>query len=164
MTVPVPSVRYFTVAEANRTLPLVRMVVGDLVELYNDLHRRRERLVALRNRQGRSARGLDDPYEEEILQMETELETDAERLQKYVEELQQIGAELKDPFTGLTAFRSILDGREVYLCWMPGEEEITTWHELDAGYSGRQSLYEGVLTPEAFSTGSEEFEDEGESH
>lgn len=145
MTIPAPappasSVRYFTVEEANRALPLVRRIVQDIVELYNDLHRRRERLVALRSRQGHVTRGPDDPYEAEVLQMESDLEQDVERLQEYVDELRQIGAELKDPFTGLVDFRTIVDGREAYLCWRLGEDEITAWHELDAGYEGRRSL------------------------
>jgi hypothetical protein len=145
MTIPAPappasSVRYFTVQQANRALPLVRRIVQDIVELYNDLHRRRERLVTLRVRQGQHTRRPDDPYEAEVLQMESDLEQDVERLQEYVDELRQIGAELKDPFTGLVDFRTIVEGREAYLCWRLGEDEITAWHELDAGYEGRRPL------------------------
>lgn len=144
MTLPAPSIRHFTVEEANRTLPLVRRIVQDIVELYNDLHRRRERLVALRGRQGRQTRGPDDPYEAEVIQMEAELETDVERLQSYVDELQQIGVELKDPFVGLVDFRTVLEGREAYLCWRLGEDEIAHWHPLDTGFEGRQSLLAGA--------------------
>lgn len=145
MTIPAPapaaaSVRYFTVQQANRALPLVRRIVQDIVELYTDLHRRRERLAALRTRQGQITRGPDDPYEAEVLQMESDLEHDVERLQEYVDELRRIGVELKDPFTGLVDFRTIVEGREAYLCWRLGEDEITSWHELDAGYEGRRSL------------------------
>jgi hypothetical protein len=118
------------------------MIVQDIVELYGDLHRRRERLSALRTRQGKRNRGADDPYEEEILQMESELESDVERLQAFVDELQQIGVELKDPLTGLVDFRTEINGREACLCWRLGEDEIRHWHELDAGFAGRQSLAE----------------------
>jgi hypothetical protein len=47
---------------------------------------------------------------------------------------------LRDLDRGLLDFPSILDGREVYLCWIDGEAEIGFWHELDAGYAGRQEL------------------------
>jgi len=47
---------------------------------------------------------------------------------------------LKDYFTGLVDFPSRLDGREVYLCWRFGEDEIAHWHELDAGFAGRQKI------------------------
>jgi hypothetical protein len=30
------------------------------------------------------------------------------------------------------------DGREVYLCWQHGEEDIEFWHDLDAGFAGRR--------------------------
>jgi hypothetical protein len=33
-----------------------------------------------------------------------------------------------------------MDGREVYLCWRLGEPEVAFWHELDAGFGGRQKL------------------------
>jgi hypothetical protein len=139
MTIPAPPVRQFTVDDANRTLPLVRMIVQDIVELYNDLDRRRDRLVALRSRTG-SKRRPDDPYEAEIIQMEVELESDVERLTGFIEELRKIGAELKDPATGLVDFPAVVNGREVYLCWRLGEPKVGFWHDLEAGIAGRQAL------------------------
>ena len=50
------------------------------------------------------------------------------------------GIELKDYFTGLIDFPCRMDGREVYLCWRLGEPEVGHWHELDAGFAGRQKL------------------------
>jgi hypothetical protein len=47
---------------------------------------------------------------------------------------------LRDLDRGLIDFPSIRDGREVYLCWIDGEPDIGFWHELDAGYAGRQEL------------------------
>jgi hypothetical protein len=41
---------------------------------------------------------------------------------------------------GLLDFPSLRDGREVYLCWKWGEEDIAFWHEVEAGYGGRQPL------------------------
>lgn len=150
MTVPASVVRRFTVEEANRTLPLVRMVVGDIVELYADLQRRRERLGALRARQGGKARAAHDLYEQEVKQMELELEADAERYQGYLDELTQIGVELKDPALGLVDFRGTLEGRDVYLCWMLGEEFVSHWHPLDASSGDRRSLLEGVASGSEF--------------
>jgi hypothetical protein len=53
-----------------------------------------------------------------------------------------MGIELKDPEQGLIDFRSIREGREVYLCWKLGEERVSHWHEIDAGFAGRQALEE----------------------
>jgi hypothetical protein len=47
---------------------------------------------------------------------------------------------VRDLERGLVDFPAIRDGREVYLCWVEGEPEIGFWHELDAGYAGRQEL------------------------
>jgi hypothetical protein len=47
---------------------------------------------------------------------------------------------LRDLDRGLIDFPSIRDDREVYLCWVDGEPDIAFWHELDAGFAGRQPL------------------------
>jgi hypothetical protein len=47
---------------------------------------------------------------------------------------------LRDLDRGLVDFPTIRDGREVYLCWIEGEPDIEFWHELDAGYAGREAL------------------------
>jgi hypothetical protein len=47
---------------------------------------------------------------------------------------------LRDLDRGLIDFPCLRDGREVYLCWIDGEADIAFWHELDAGYAGRQGL------------------------
>ena len=47
---------------------------------------------------------------------------------------------LRDLERGLIDFPSLREGREVYLCWVEGEDDIAFWHDLDAGYAGRQPL------------------------
>ena len=48
--------------------------------------------------------------------------------------------QVKDIERGLLDFPAIIDGKEVFLCWEKGEEDIEFWHELDAGYAGRERL------------------------
>ncbi len=60
--------------------------------------------------------------------------------QQTVEALHALGCEVKDLEMGLVDFRSLREGREVYLCWRVGEETISYWHELDTGFGGRQPL------------------------
>jgi hypothetical protein len=55
-------------------------------------------------------------------------------------ELQATGIVLRDLDRGLVDFPALLDGREVYLCWEEGEDEIAYWHDVDSGFSGRQPL------------------------
>ena len=131
------SKKFFTVETANASLPLVRAIVQDLSSLSREVIERRERLAHLRD-----GRDLDsaDPYASELVQVEEDLERDSERLQEYVEELRQLGVEPKNGPEGLVDFPSLLDGRVVYLCWKLGEPEVLHWHEIDAGFRGRQSL------------------------
>ncbi len=64
---------------------------------------------------------------------------------EFGDELRRLGVELKDPVAGLVDFLTQIDGREAYLCWKLGEGEIAFWHELNAGFGGRQSLLEGSV-------------------
>jgi hypothetical protein len=140
--------QYFTVDEANRRLPLVRAIVQDIVDLYRDVHDRRDRLARIRQLPGASRRNDESVYGEELRQIEQELEKDLKRLNDFVTELQELGVEFKDPVAGLVDFPTMIDGREAYLCWRLGEDEIAFWHDLDAGFQGRQSLMETSLPGE----------------
>ncbi len=134
---PMPGKKYFTVAEANATLPLVRAVVRDITELARSWRERQEHL----NRIQPGKRGaLSEAHQEELLQVHAEYERDQERMREYEQELKQLGVELKDYFTGLIDFPAWMDGREVYLCWRLGEAEVAHWHELEAGFAGRKKL------------------------
>ena len=83
--------------------------------------------------------------EAEQAQIEEELEKDSERLQEYVEELRQLGVEPKNGPEGLIDFPSTMDDRPIYLCWKLGEPEVLHWHDLDAGFRGRQALVTGSV-------------------
>lgn len=61
-------------------------------------------------------------------------------LQSAAGELDAVDVVVRDLERGLVDFPSLRDGREVYLCWQEGEDEISFWHETDAGFSGRQDL------------------------
>ena len=126
-----PEKKYFDAEQANRMLPLVGSIVRDLVEQYQELSERRDRIA--------SGGGSVGPYREVV---EGELQQQAQRLQEYIEELKQLGVVFKDFTTGLVDFPTRIDGREAYLCWKLGEPQVAFWHEIDAGFRGRQPLNE----------------------
>ncbi len=137
-----PNRKLFTIEEANASLPLVRAITEDLQRLSLDVCERRERLSHLQS--GRESES-QDPYSEELAEIKAELEQDTIRLEEYVDELLQLGVEPKNGSLGLIDFPAEIDGRQIYLCWKLGESEVLCWHELDAGFAGRQPLTAGSL-------------------
>ncbi len=60
--------------------------------------------------------------------------------QRVLREFHRREIQVKDLARGLVDFPALLGGREVFLCWEQGEEDIEFWHELDAGFAGRERL------------------------
>jgi hypothetical protein len=130
--------RFFSVADANKALPLVRRIVGDIVAQFRVVSDLRQRLTSV-NSPSRKRPAPGDPYWEELAHSQAELDAEETKLSEFIEELTSLGVELKGP-DGLCDFPSLRDGREIYLCWRLGEPEVLHWHELNAGFSGRQPL------------------------
>ncbi len=65
---------------------------------------------------------------------------DFEKLDALIHQILDTGVQIKDINSGLLDFSALRDGREVYLCWQYGEDDIAFWHEVDAGYAGRQPI------------------------
>jgi hypothetical protein len=56
-------------------------------------------------------------------------------------QLQAMEVVLRDLDRGLVDFPAVIDGREVYLCWVESEEDgIAYWHDLESGFAGRRPL------------------------
>jgi len=127
-------------------LPLVRAITADLVALARDVVERRQRLASFAKRKATSA---GDPYAEELASMQQAVADDTQRLQEYIDELRRLGVEPKGALEGLVDFPAVLDGKLVFLCWKLGEAEVTHWHDLEAGFAGRQSLVAGVACDHA---------------
>jgi len=64
----------------------------------------------------------------------------AREIEALLREVAELGIEVKDPERGLIDFRSKMRGREVYLCWKLDEDKVSWWHDMDAGFAGRQPL------------------------
>jgi hypothetical protein len=55
-------------------------------------------------------------------------------------EFQTRQIEIKDLERGLIDFPAFVAGKEVFLCWEKSEADIEFWHDLTAGYAGREPL------------------------
>ena len=130
---PQPDRKYFTLAEANRALPYVSRIAEDIRTAYRHA-------VDLQER-------IEDAEPEAQRQMQADYERTIAALNRFVDELHDVGVELKDYDQCLVDFPALHEGREVYLCWKRGEPEIRAWHEIDAGFTGRQDVR--LLEPSA---------------
>jgi len=65
---------------------------------------------------------------------------DFEKLDRLVHRILDTGVQIKDVNLGLLDFSALKDGREVFLCWQHGEGDIAFWHEVGAGFAGRQPI------------------------
>jgi hypothetical protein len=131
--------KFFTLAEANRTLPLVKRVVQDIASLYpswKDLVARYELIAA----EARPDWG-ESPDQ---LGLKAQIDDVARKINACLVELEQVGCEFKGFEAGLVDFHGKLDDREILWCWKLGEDRITHWHDLDAGFQGRQPIPEVV--------------------
>lgn len=59
---------------------------------------------------------------------------------EHLQTIHSLGIEIKDLERGLCDFPSLREGRVVYLCWLLGEDRIEWWHDIEAGFAGRQPL------------------------
>ena len=129
------AIKYFTPSEAERTLPLVRRIVADITVLYpqwRELVYQYE-LAAASSRPDWGESG-------DQLSLRTQIEDIARRITAYLAELEAVGCVFKGFQEGLVDFYGKLDGRDVFWCWKQGEDRIEHWHEIEAGFAGRQPI------------------------
>lgn len=128
------AVRHFSIDQAEATLPLVRRIVSDLL----DLHPRWRAAVAAFEAEQAIVSASGETPAARTLRLEAGRL--AGEIEACLEELEQVGCIFKGFETGLVDFPSVMEGRDVYLCWQFDEPHVTHWHEIDSGFAGRQSL------------------------
>jgi hypothetical protein len=122
--------RHFTLEEANAALLVLRPIVAAMLAA-------RGRIVAAQPElwpvlEKAASNGGSDKASAVLVDFET--------LRRSVKAIEGLGIELKDINTGLVDFLSERDGRDVYLCWRYDEPKVAFWHDLEAGFGGRQPL------------------------
>jgi hypothetical protein len=122
--------RYYTPAEANAALPQVRTIVAGMLAA-------RQRIVLAQPDiwpvlEKAVGNGGSDKAAAVLAEFEA--------VQHAVRALNALDIEIKDLNTGLLDFRARRDGRDVYLCWRYDEPTVAFWHEIEAGFAGRQPL------------------------
>ncbi len=124
--------KLFTIEEANSLLPSVRAIV-------TSIQRSHRRLISFQTSAKHAAAGAESggggmtrgPQYARLL---IDLSLGAGQLES-------LGVQLKDYSQGLIDFPSMREGRVVLLCWKADEgDQLAWWHDLEAGFGGRQPL------------------------
>jgi hypothetical protein len=121
---------YYTPKEANNLLEVVRPLARELMDIGERIRARQPELWSVVEK---SAGNGGNPELSRLL-------PDFDRLDAILHRLQDMGIEVKDLQTGLIDFPALKDGRVVYLCWKYNEGRIQFWHEVEAGFAGRQPI------------------------
>ena len=121
--------KHYSLAEARELLPMVRVWLDRMLVIQEELLDVEPELVDM------MGKGCDvgGPNLNSCVRMRLDF-TDL------IEEFQAGEIQIKDLAKGLIDFPAIIEGREVFLCWHKGEEDIEFWHDIEAGFGGRQKI------------------------
>jgi hypothetical protein len=121
--------KHYTREQATVLLPQIRTWLGQLRQFRQELDRSDKRLASLMSPGNDLGGDLVNQWIRTLAEMQTVLG-----------EFQRREILIKDIERGLVDFPAVIGGREVFLCWEQDEETVEFWHDLDAGYGGRERL------------------------
>ena len=129
--------RHFTPEEANDALAEVRPLVERMVEQRRAHVEALERQEELETRIRGNGGGIPPA---ELAEAAAEVDRHARELARTVDDIVQLGVEVKDLDEGLVDFPALRGGETVLLCWQLGEDEVGYWHSQEDGFAGRRPL------------------------
>lgn len=124
--------KLFTLDEANELLPKAREILVKIKMLHGYVGMFRDEVKNAATAAERGGGGMisGSRYVNALYE-----------IGKLTHEIDELGIQLKDYDRGLIDFPAMRNGRIVLLCWQLDEgNEILWWHDLDAGFAGRQPL------------------------
>ena len=119
--------KFFTLEEADKTLPLVKGIVADILKTGQ----------AIRNLSVEMEKPEDDPEINRLM----------DQLDELFDEIEDLGCYYKDwNFTeGLVDFPAKVHDKDVMFCWRSDEEAIRYYHDSESGYAGRRLIPKEIL-------------------
>lgn len=141
-----------TITDANNRLPLVRSIALDIMQLWNLIVPKREQVDIVKcrlesRRKYLSFSGLSERNDEEVQTFERryqELKDETsvliDRINGYIKEIEELGCFVEEFKRGVVNFPTLYNGRKVFLCWTPEDDQISYWHDMDESYSQRREI------------------------
>lgn len=130
----------WTLESANAALPEVRRLLKRARAIASTIRDAQAQLNDLRTIHGDQVLAPAGVGHQEFAQHLQAWQDARDELDTVVEAFSRLGCEIKDIDIGLVDFRGHVGNREAYLCWKEGEDAITHWHELEAGFTGRKKI------------------------
>ena len=127
----------FTLHEAKSLLPQVERLLQDAMRLKPEFDQAAAAVSKMKERVHIMGGTLID--RSAALEIRQRRESSSKLLRQAVEEILEMGVQIKDIETGLVDFPTRFRGREVYLCWKLGESDIEYWHG-EEGFRGRRPI------------------------
>ena len=124
--------RIFTLAEARSALPKLRSLLEEIGQDWRGIRELEPEI-----QKARDNAAYDGFSKYGVIYVET-----VSHLMFLIHQIKEMGVHLKDADRGLCDFPYMRNGRIVYLCWQLGEENISYWHDIETGFSGRKPLDE----------------------
>jgi hypothetical protein len=156
--------RFFDLDEANALIPEVRTILEGLRDERAELIRLRDQVLLHRTATespatqpteanarggsrssesgGSAGEAGEDPetHDPEVRIVRLRMQGVIDQMQAGVARIDELGITLREIETGLIDFPALVAGRQVWLCWRLGEDDVEWWHELGDGFGGRQAL------------------------
>jgi hypothetical protein len=132
--------RFFDVDAANEALTEVGPLLATLADQRNELIMLRDRALAARSPSGAGSADAADP--EEARRLRLRMQGVIDQMSAAVARIDALGITLRDIERGLIDFPALASGRQVWLCWELGEDDVAHWHELETGFGSRRPLIE----------------------
>ncbi len=158
--------RFFDIDAANHSLPELRTILEtlrderlQLIALRDEFARQAALETAQLGEAGSEGsegsggpsegadKGPDDaadssPRAEQRRRLRLRMQGVIDQMQAGVARIDELGVTLREIETGLIDFPALVNGRQVWLCWRLGDDDIAWWHELSDGFGGRKALAE----------------------
>lgn len=138
-----PMSRFYDIDAANATLPELDGIVGVLREQRSELVRLRDEVLAAGGEGssiGSSGGSGEATTSANLRTIRLRMQGLIDQMAAGVARIDALGLTLRDIERGLVDFPALVSGRQVWLCWQPGETSIGWWHDLEAGFDGRRPL------------------------
>ena len=134
--------KLISIEEANRMLPLLRRIVGDVTRNWEQIIYKRTEVECLEKGVDSAGGSLSPKDRDASLQgLKQELNCLIDRINNYIREVEDLGCFVEEFKRGIINFPSLYNGRKVFLCWKPNEDSVGHWHELDESFNDRMKIH-----------------------